>query len=76
MANHSVNTYTGSVRFPSSREARLALTGSPGSKLMAYLSYVFSTVPPFPKSLYHTDKGRHKVIYLYIIRSMYAIGKL
>ena len=51
--NIKSQTYTGSVRFPTSREARSALTGLPGVRSMECLSKVCSTVPPLPKSLRH-----------------------
>lgn len=44
-------TYTGSVRLPTSNEAKSALTGFPGSRSMECLSKACSTVPPLPRSL-------------------------
>lgn len=49
-----MSTYTGSVRLPSSNEAKSARTGLPGSRGTECLSKECSTVPPLPRSLLET----------------------
>lgn len=56
-------TYTGSVRFPTSSEARSALTGFPGCRSIECLSKVCSTVPPLFRSLSGTEIFRHNQLW-------------